>query len=59
MFGDGRRKKNKDKPKTISMKASGNQEIIFSNSESIRIAIPFFFGLFSNFSEIHVLVGFR
>ena len=28
MFGDGRRKKNKDKPKTISMKASGNQEIL-------------------------------
>jgi len=27
----------------------------FSNSESIRIAIPFF----SLFSEIHVLVGFR
>jgi hypothetical protein len=23
MFGDGNRKKNKDKPKTISMKASG------------------------------------
>ena len=38
MFGDGRRKKNKDKPKTISMKASGKS----GNSQILsRLELPF------------------